>query len=75
MSVISIAQEWQKEFDELIRELKKAEQMILTLSAKLTTAAQTITEKNSLIEHLSKDNLALVAKLDALTGRNKDFSA
>lgn len=56
--------------------MHKSAEMVSTLTAalndaakRLREAAQTITEKDSLIEHLSKDNLALVAKLDALTGK------
>ena len=65
-----------------IENMEKLGKMIETLTTylkdatqKLSVASQTITEKHSLIEHLSKDNLLLVAKLDQLTGRSKDFSA
>jgi hypothetical protein len=46
-----------------------AVQIINDLTAKLATASQTIVDQVALIECLSKNNLALVAKLDALTGK------
>jgi hypothetical protein len=55
---------------DLITQCQQAAQTIRRLSASLTKAAQTINEQVSTIETLSKDNLALVAKLDELTGRN-----
>ena len=39
------------------------------LRDKLTVATQTIENQSSLITQLSSDNLKLVAKLDALTGK------
>ena len=57
-------------------EYQKAGEMIRTLTAKLleltadlNKAAQSINQQADLIEHLSKDNLKLVAKLDELTGK------
>lgn len=54
---------------ELIHKCGKAAEMIRSLTANLSTASQKLTEQADLIEHLSKDNLALVAKLDQLTGK------
>jgi len=49
--------------------LKLAQQKIVELSRDLATAGQTISNQADLIKKLSEDNLKLVAKLDALTGK------
>lgn len=69
----------QSEFKEFLAEYEKAGQMIRSLTANLNTATKTINDQATLIEQLSKDNLALVARLDKIIGitcPNKDmFSA
>jgi uncharacterized protein YaaN involved in tellurite resistance len=58
----------QSEFKEFLVEYEKAGQMIRSLTTSLNTATQKINEQTTLIEKLSKDNLALVAKLEKITG-------
>jgi methyl-accepting chemotaxis protein len=78
ISTKTIADQWQSQlqFNELVQLNEKAGQMIQQLTTallkateQLTTATQEINNLTSLIEKLSKDNLLLVAKVDALTGK------
>jgi uncharacterized protein YaaN involved in tellurite resistance len=56
----------QSEFKEFLVEYEKAGQMIRSLTTSLNTANQKINEQTTLIEQLSKDNLALVARIDEI---------
>jgi len=59
----------QESFDRFQKTSQEAQQKIAELLRDLAKAAQTITDQADLIKHLSEDNLKLVAKLDALTGK------
>jgi len=52
----------QESFERYQKAAQKLEQKIVELTADLAKASQTITEQASLIQHLSEDNLKLVAK-------------
>jgi t-SNARE complex subunit (syntaxin) len=54
---------------ELMQGAEKLTKMVFELTDSLNKASQQIREQASTIEYLSKDNLALVAKLDQLTGK------
>lgn len=53
----------------LVSQCLQATQIIEELTAKLATASQTISDQTTLIKRLAEDNLKLVAKLDAITGK------
>jgi hypothetical protein len=53
----------------LIENCEKMTRMVFELTDSLNKASQQIRDQTSTIEQLSKDNLALVAKLDAFTGK------
>jgi chromosome segregation ATPase len=59
----------QESFERFQKNAQNLQQKIVELTTDLVKASQTITEQASLIQHLSEDNLKLVAKLDALTGK------
>jgi len=62
----------------LINVCQRMKTQLENTASDLATASQTIVDQAALIKHLSEDNLKLVAKLDALTGKTApgtNFSA
>jgi uncharacterized protein YaaN involved in tellurite resistance len=58
-----------EQIQHLITQYQKAGEMLRSTAKSLNQATQIISKQRSTIERLSVDNLQLVARLDALTGK------